>query len=286
MFTNRYKINLTTLATGTTAMTINFPINMDYQMVDNSDLIQRVFVDVEVENSINPILDYEKVRFLPIDSSLNHVDKIIYNLNLSGLTSYGQIGFTNDDIKFEKSNFKETFLNLAFYDTDNPMTQKLVSNVTIYSMLTPTDLLPSEADQIIAFSGVVGMPGQPKPATMLSLDFMVSNPILNPFGFSEGYHLYDYKDELNIGDFKYLYMRGSFKNAKTGKSVNLMVESAASIIDELVHKLYTRFKLIRTTTGFYYEIDNTYHGDGTIGPNNVTFAANNATINLYQILAL
>jgi hypothetical protein len=276
MFANRYQINLSTLATGTTATTINIPINMDFQIVDNSELIQRVFVDVEVEKSINPILDYEKVRFLPTDLSLNHIDKIIYNLNLSGLTNYAQIGFTDDDIKYEKSNFKESFLNLAFYDTDNPMTQKLVSNITIFSMLTPTDLQgPSDP-----------FPGQPKPANQLSLDFMVSNPILNPLGFSEGYHLYDYKDELSIGEYKYLYMRGSFKNAKTGRSVNLMVEPTPSYIDALVHKLYTRFKLIRTTTGFYYEIDNTYHGDGTVGPNNVTFASNNATINLYQILAL
>lgn len=276
MFANRYQINLSTIATGTTATTINIPINMDFQIVDNSELIQRVFVDVEVEKSINPILDYEKVRFLPTDLSLNHIDKIVYNLNLSGLTNYAQIGFTDDDIKYEKSNFKETFLNLAFYDTDNPMTQKLVSNVTIFSMLTPTDLQgPSDP-----------YPGNPKPANMLSLDFVLSNPILNPHGFSEGYHLYDYKDELSIGGYKYLYMRGSFKNAKTGRSVNLMVEPTPSYIDVLVHKLYTRFKLTRTTTGFYYEIDNTYHGDGTVGPNNIILATNNVIINLYQILAL
>jgi hypothetical protein len=276
MFANRYQINLSTIATGTTATTINIPINMDFQIVDNSELIKRVFVDVEVDKSINPILDYEKVRFLPTDLSLNHIDKIIYNLNLSGLTNYFQIGFTDDDIKYQKANFKETFLNLAFYDTDNPMTQKLVSNVTIYSMLTPNDLQgPSDP-----------FPGQPKSANMLSLDFVLSNPILNPLGFSEGYHLYDYKDELAIGEYKYLYMRGSFKNAKTGKSINLMVEPTPSVIDKLVHKLYTRFKLIRTTTGFYYEIDNTYHGDGTVGANNVVFSTNNATINLYQILAL
>ena len=54
-------------------------------------------------------------------------------------------------------------------------------------------------------------------------------------------------------------MRGSFKNAKTGKNINLMVDSSPDTIDNLVHKLYTRYKLIRTTTGYYYQIDNTYH---------------------------
>ena len=129
MFVNKYQINISTLATGTTATTINIPINMSYQMVDQSELVDRVFVQTEVEKSINPILDYEKVRFLPLDLSDNHVDKITYSLNISGATNYGAIGFVDDDVKFVKNNFKETFLNLAFYDTENPLTQRLIFNV-------------------------------------------------------------------------------------------------------------------------------------------------------------
>jgi hypothetical protein len=278
MFVNRYQINLSTIATGTTATTINIPINMDFQIVDQAELVERVFVDTEVEKAINPILDYEKVRFLPLDLSGIHVDQITYSLNLSGATNYAAIGFSDDDIKYERNNFKETFLNLSFYDTDNPLDQRLISNITIFSELTDNDLLP--------INTLIGIPGQPKPATQIPLTFVVSNPILNPRGFAEGYHLYDYKDELNIGDFKYLYMRGIFKNAKTGKSTNLMVQIAPDTIDNLVHKLYTRYKLIRTSTGFYYEIDNLYHGNGISGPNNVTYLTNNAIVNLYQIKAL
>lgn len=286
MFVNRYQINLSTIASGTTATTINIPINMEFQVVDQGELIERVFVDTEVEKAINPILDYEKVRFLPTDLSQNHVDKLTYNLNLFGATNYAAIGFTNDDIRFEKNVFKQTFLNLAFYDSDNPLNQKLITSLTLFSKITSSDLLPNEATQILNFGSVIGIPGQPKPASMIDLTFIVSNPILNPSGDAEGYHLYDYKDELNIGDFKHLYMRGSFKNAKTGKSVNLMVSSTPDTIDNLVHKLYTRYKLVRTTIGFYYQIDDTYHGDGTSGPNNVTYATNNALINLFQINAL
>src|ERR1700747_1938325 len=119
MFANRYQINLTTLATGTTATTINIPINLEFQVVDQGELVQRVFVDTEVEKAINPILDYEKVRFLPTDLSSIHIDEITYSLNISGATDYAAIGFTDDDIKFERNNFTYTFLNLAFYDTDN-----------------------------------------------------------------------------------------------------------------------------------------------------------------------
>lgn len=260
----KFQINISTIESGTTATTINIPINMEYQLVDQSELIDKVFVDVEVENSINPILDYEKVRFLPTDLSGVHVDKVTYSLDLNGATNYGAIGFNDDDIKFEKNNFKQSFLNMAFYDSDNALTQKLVSNITLFAE-TP---LPMTS------------------ANLTPLTFVLSNPILNPRGFAEGYHLYDYKDELKIGDFKYLYMRASFKNAKSGKSVNLMNESAADTIDKLVHKLYTKYKLVRKSTGFYYEIDDTYHGDGTSGPNNVTYLTNNVTIKLYDIKAL
>lgn len=278
MFANRYQINLSTLASGATATTINIPINMEYQLVDQGELIERVFVQVEVEKAINPIDDYEKVRFLPlIFQTGGHVDKLTYNLTMSGgAITYAAIGFTDDDIKFEKNNFKQTFLNLAFYDTDNPLDQRLITDITIYSHLTSADLQGSGATN----------PGQPLPANNIGLSFVVENPIITPRGFAEGYHIYDYKDEINIGDTKYLYMRASFKNAKTGRSTNLMVQSAGASIDNLVHLLYTRYKLIRNTSGYYYEIDDSYHGDGSVGLNNVTYGASDATINLYQIKAL
>lgn len=278
LFANKYKINLSTLATGTTATTINIPITLEYQLVDQAELIERVFVDIETEKAINPILDYEKVRFLPIDSNGIHINKITYNLNMLlsgtttlGATNYASVGFSDDDIKFERNNFKETFINLSFYDTDNALTQRLISNITVFSEIKDTDLLP--------IGTLIGIPGQPKPANQVWLTFTLSSPILNPRGFSEGYHLYDYKDEYKINGNKYLYMRASFKNAKTGKNINLMVEKTPYPIDQLVNKLYIRYELKRTTTGFYYEIDNTYSS-------NVSYVTNNVTINLYQIQSI
>jgi hypothetical protein len=281
MFVNRYQINLTTIESGATATTINVPINMSYQMVDQAELIQRVFVEVEVEKSVNPILDYEKVRFLPLDLSGAHMDRIIYQLDLFGATNYAAIGFTDDDIKFQKNSFKQTFLNLSFFDNDNPLTQRLVSNVTLFAELRDSDLLP--------MGTTTGIPGQPKPASQIPLTFVVENPILFPKGFSEGYHLYDYKDELKIGESKYLYMKASFKNAKTGTTTNLMVVNTATTIDNLVHLLYTRYKLIRNNTGYYYEIDDTYQGlTAMTGTNNVSYVfgpVNEARINLFKINA-
>lgn len=268
----KIKINLSTIDTTSTATTINIPINMEYQLVDQAELIEDVFVSSEVDKSINPILDYEKVRFLPLDLNDNHIDNITYDLNISNNLTYGQVGFTDDDIRFQKNSFLQSFLNLSFYDTDNPLDQRLITFVTLYPELSPSNLLAN---------------GLPKPAIDIPLNFVLESPLFNPNGVSEGFHLYDYKDELKIGESKYLYMRAAFNNAKTGKSTNLMVQSAAQTIDNLVHLLYTRYILTRTNTGFYYKIDNTYHGlDTIIGPNNVTYGSNTVVIKLFDIKAL
>jgi hypothetical protein len=281
MFVNKFKINLTTLPSGATETYLNFSIDMDFQNVDQSELIERVFVDNEVSLAINPILDYDKVRFTPLDIQLNQINKITYNLNLFDSTNnyvnnYGDIGFNNDDVRYRKNNFKESFLNLSFYNNDNALTQKLVSNITLFVKLNPDDYLQ--------VSSIDGLAGQPKPVNQIPINFMVESPIISPRGFAEGYYLYDYKDELKLNESKYLYMRASFKNAKTGKSVNLMVKNVPLPINELVHELYTRYKMTRTTSGFYYEIDDTYHGNsGSTGSNNVIYNTNDLFVNLYEI---
>jgi len=75
MFVNRVKINTTTLLSGTTASTISIPFSMDYQLVDQAELIQRDFVKIETEAAINPILDYDRARFLPLDLNNKQIDR-------------------------------------------------------------------------------------------------------------------------------------------------------------------------------------------------------------------
>ena len=274
----KYKINSSIFANGATASTINVPITLDYQNVDNSELVERVFVDTEVIKSINPILDYEKVRFIPIHSyDTTHLTTIIYALSflnngiIKSPTNYSDIGFSNDDLKFERVSFKESYLYLRFYDSDNALTQNLVNEIEIYSMLTQDDRQPKGVpDPIIA--------GQAKPSNEIPVRFLLSNPLTTK-GVYEGYHIYNYKDEFIFNTPKYLYMRASYFNGNNGKITNLMVEPTAYKIDTLINKLYTRYKLYRDKTGFYYEIDDKYS-------TNVTYNVDKVIVNLYQIQAL
>jgi hypothetical protein len=269
MFVNNFKINLS-LMSGATATTINIPINMEYQLIDQSELIDRVFVSTEVENSINPIIDYEKTRFSPINNN-NKIGKVTYILNLNGKLTYGDIGFTDDDIRFDTEKFKQSFLNLLFYDSDNPLTQNLLSFTTLYCALKPIDIYQVTTNSLLA--------GKPKPVSQIFLTFVVENPIINPRGVSQGYYLYDFKDEFVIGGLpKKIYMKAMFKNAKTGKSINLMTNSSALPIDQLIKNLYTKYDLVKTTEGYFYQIDSTYS-------TNVSYSSNDVTVNLYEILA-
>ena len=269
----KYTININNILSGTTGLTINVPINLKFEPVDNSDLIETVFVDKQTALAINPILDYEKSRFLPI-SGVTILTDVIYNVNLlvNGTikipTYYSDAEMTTSDISFRRNYFTQSYLYLNFYDSDSALTQNLVSDLTIYSFLTNNDLLGG--------GSVYGISGQVKPATQIPLSFTLSSPEMAPNGFSEGYYLYDYKDEYVAGLPNYLYMRASYNNAKNGKSTNLMTEPISYPIDELVNKLYTRYKLYRNNISYYYEIDTTYS-------NNVALSGSQVTVNLYQI---
>ena len=87
MFANKLQINLNTLS-ATTGTTINIPFTMEFQSIDNSDIIKTLFVDTEVKKAINPIIDYEKIRCKPIDLADNLIDKIVYILNIDGSTNH------------------------------------------------------------------------------------------------------------------------------------------------------------------------------------------------------
>lgn len=273
----KYQIRISDL-TGITETMINIPINLTPQMIDQAELVKRKFIDVEVEKAINPILDYEKARFTPIYfptpnniAIYNIITNITYNVRFltsvgfpNSQTVYSEIGITNDDIRFGKKRYENSFLNLSFYDTDKPTTQRLLSNINIYPRLSSINIQPN---------------GLPNPANQIPITFILSNPIINPNGFSEGFYLYNYKDEVTTTLPKEIYMRARFNNAANGLTTNMMTEGVPYFIDDLVNKLYTKYVLYRNNTGYYYMVDEIYS-------NNVSLVGNDLTINLYEIQTL
>jgi hypothetical protein len=283
MYAN-YKITTQTLVNAS-ASTINIPINIEYQIVDNSELIERVFVDIEEQKAVNQILDYDKARFLPVYDTVTPVNKIIYNVNLLNEngnmmipTYYSNIGIDDGDIKLKKNFFTEGYLLLSFFDSDNQLTQNLVSQIEIYNHLSKSDYHTTTTLTQIA--------GQPKPSNMIPVHLTVSNPLTDFNGYYVGYHIYAYKDLfLNNNVPVSLYMRATYVNAKTGKATNMMTENAKYSIDKVIYKRYTKFNLFKISNGYYYTVDTTYSNNvlynNTSNPNQ-----KDLIINLYQIQSL
>jgi hypothetical protein len=280
MSVNKYKIRLGTLQDD---FKIKIPVNLDFASVGQSEVVNRDFVEVEVEKSINPIIDYERARFIPTDASGNLIKDIIYKLSfldgngsLITPTHYSDIDITDDDIRFNKNRFKKSFLRLRFYDSDKPTNQNLITFITIFPKLTIDDLNPMIDGQ----GNQLPLGGLPLPANQLPVRFILKDPIREPEGFHEGYHLYYFKNELNKNDVlpKYLYMRAEFNNASNGKITNFITTTDTLPVNELIGKLHTRYALTRTNVGYFYSVDQTYNGG-----ENITLNGTNLTVNLYEI---
>jgi hypothetical protein len=284
MSVNSYKINFNKFG-NLTGSTINIPLNMEFQLVDQDEIVRRRFVENEIKNNINPILDYEKCKFIPIiplTNSISIVNTISYNLHfLNSLNQYnqnsfyGDIGFNNSDIKFRKKSYTKSFLRLNFYDTDITTTQRLLFFVTLFPRLSPTD-----------FSvGPLPPWGTTTNVNALKINFTLGDVLVNKDFNSEGYFLYYFRDELANAP-KELYMSAEFNNAKNGSSTRFMSTSNTNIpIDELlnqsnnVNNLFTKYILNKVNNRYTYELDVTYS-------NNVQVNNNDYIIDLYQINAI
>jgi len=289
-----YKINPRLLMSGTTASTINIPINIQFQPIDNGEAIETDFVDNQVAAAINPILDYEKIRIKPCYDSnatsgstngsvFNQINSITYQLYflsgstmITGTTYYSDIGFVDNDIIQEKNYFTQSYLYLRFFDSDNTLNQNLITDLEIYSALNDSDYSTTSVNGNSA--------GYPKSASQIPVRMIVTNP-LRKSGFFEGYHIYDYKDNYDVNIPNYLYMRASFINAKTGTVTNLMTSDKAYTIDNMVNYLFTRYKLYKNQNGFYYELDTTYSSN-IEAATDITTNLPNIKVKLYQIQTL
>jgi len=272
---------------------VKIPISLDMNTIDQAEVVNRDFVTNEVEKAINPIIDYEKTRFTPITSIGKSVKDLTINIHLLDAngdpitnTTYADVGFVDDDIKYNKNRFLNTFIRLNFYDYSATTNQNLVSQITIFSRVTENEINP-------LIDGETGIPvvggGLPIPVNEFPIRYILNNPIISPKGFAEGFYIYHYKndaftDENGEPIYKELYMRAEFNNAATGTSTKLMASNRSDLsINELVSKLHTRYLLTRDSTGYHYTIDTEYNiGSGEV--TNITEnSGNDVTIDLYQI---
>lgn len=301
MFANKFTIKIPKISENTnpTGTTIMLPLTLDIQNVDQNDIIKTKFIDIEVENSINPIVDWEQGRFSPVKDFVtplnNLIDSVTYTLQFLDSSKnfksamYSDADFTDIDVKNRKNGFKKSFLRLNFYDSDIITKQKLVAFLIIYprvdSKFFSSTNLPSKS----FFTPPGSTPwGTMKPVNQINLEFTVGDSLKDRNKDGEGFFFYYYKDEVSAAAPKELFMRASFSNAKTGKVMRLMSTSNKVTIDKLniptnkttlKNNVHTKYILSKDNTGYYYKIDTNYSS-------NVSIHGDMYEVSLYEIFVL
>lgn len=64
------------------------------------------------------------------DNGSYKINSSITSSSTSDLLTF--LGFTNDDVKYQKNKLKKSFLRISFYDSDNPLNNNLLAYSTIY----------------------------------------------------------------------------------------------------------------------------------------------------------
>jgi len=222
MFVDRRKILLENIGSGTT---IDITLKSNFFPVDNAELIEDKFVKDEVENAINPIIDYKKIIFKPEDEFGNLIDKFKINLNFytpesinlgspqhrgtgSEAGVYRDINFTFDDVFCRTNRFVNSFIRLSLYDKPNSGQNELLGFADIYTQVGV------EQENEYGFT---------LPIDECKISFILGDPVTQPEEVHEGFHIYWFKDLVdNAPNQEYeLYGVVQFNNASNGRVYEL-----------------------------------------------------------------
>ncbi len=223
-------------------------------------LLKSEYVDDVINTAIPEINDYEKNIVKPsikTNNGFKRASQIIFNLHFrnrirngvltenwdivdNGLwNGYGDkdkwgenksdllyyLGFTSDDVYYQKMKLQKSFLRLSFYDSDEPTNQQLLFYSTVfidagdlygkYNVLK-TQLIDGKVNGYDSESNImtIDVEGHPR----LSSQFIVTDRF-NTYKSSEGFYLYLFNKTLPKKLPETIYMRVDFNHAKYGKTI-------------------------------------------------------------------
>ena len=170
----------------------------------------------------------------------------------SDLLSY--LGFTNNDIRFQKNKLKKSFLRLLFYDSTNPSNQNLIAYSTIfmdsgeyftkfvryieespYRQFNENGEVERDDDNNITEYKGIKVNREPDGTLLTEKDieeYRLSSQLVvydkyNSSASSEGFYLYLWRDLLKEVEDKYngleLYMKVEFNHAGYGRVIPFMM---------------------------------------------------------------
>ncbi len=223
-----------------------------------------------MENAINPIIDYEKVKFKPTFNNEN-INSLTYYLYLNGTVSpstLDQLGYGYNDVQYNLNSFKTSFLRLYFYDSNITTDQNLIFILDLFPEIYEEDKIDLGNFDL----------GKVKPLNQISSKLQSYNGNKFLDRSSDGYNIFYFKNIVTLQNSLELFMRAEFFNAKTGIITNLMTIGTSVDITNLTDNLFTKYTLERNELGNIYRLDTSQQ--------NVSYNVSNKNyeINLYRIL--
>ena len=213
------------------------PINLSNENTKYND--DTVFIESEIQKSINPIVNLEKEAYEPMTS---YTMQFKFFTNNSYTTNFGGVGFTEP--KFQtKNSFKKSLFLFEFYDALNSPNNMLFT--------TTVGVNPSPANG----KGVDLIGNTPQPSLTVN---QIKNDLYLIFFNRDFSSLKNIKTE---GGKKYvsLYVKSMFLNAKTGKVhyfMNIPTDTIISNSEFNEALFYHEIRFFEDFTYSFYE-DNT-----------------------------
>lgn len=278
-------------------ITLSLPLFEEFETnMNQGEIIGEQFTQKRIDEELNPIVDMEKQVFVPIvvvnkneteKEIYNNIDTISLNINLldrgnnwgSGFntTNTGRtntlsgIGFTAEDMLYQRNSIKKSFVRLSFYDSKSRANQTLLYYTTIF--LDAGEIYGKYVKDKNNASGI-------------TLNLEINNSF-NRKKSSEGYYLYLYPSLCPKNDvFNTIYMKVEFNHAKYGYTIPLVVNSGntgyiaaddyISGVTTLLNDMYIPIGIRYNSTNNKYEWEIGYNNE------NIEKTANKVTINLYE----
>lgn len=190
-------------------------------------------------------------KLVPSDGSYGNSQIVTFSspANQSDLLSY--LNFNDDDVRFQKSKLKKSFLRLLFYDSRDTANQRLLYYSTIFidsgSLLSKYARynddntiywVANSSNNVVTIKNVTGLTSNGEYSVLgnsddvkeghrLSSRFVVKDKY-NASSSSEGFYLYLFSEDSTKLRPRDIYMRVEFNHAGYGRTIPFMMPVKSS----------------------------------------------------------
>lgn len=163
----------------------------------------------------------------------------------------GYLGFTDNDIYYQKSKIGKTFIRLSYYDSPDPLNQSLLNYSTvffdsgeIYGKYIKLKAKIDDGD--LRWNYAVGLCG--KDSNLRVDSQLVIKNEYNRAKSSEGFNIYLFADDaltgLDENGEKTIYMKVEFNHAGNGKTIPLTLSGPTDVtVEDYLESLYIPVKI-------------------------------------------